>query len=305
MPDRPPVASGDLSFEEMSNQRVVTVESIRWSGLFLRTAHVAVPENLAFIPALAEDTLVIGLRGNVRARVRLSKVYEDALGPGSLLIHPRERPGIYDLRGVCDVLMLHMDAGFLGNVGLEVMDMDPARAEVSEQFGLRDGLIAEIGAALLNLQNLDDTYSNLYAESLINALALHTLRRYGMFPAKSDRLSGGLSPTALRLVKDYIYQHPGTDLKLADLSKLANLSVCYFSTLFKASTGQSVHQYVLEQRIVEAKRLLLKGNLTLAEIADAVGFADQSHFTRAFKRIVGTTPGAIRKHRKYWGQNNK
>jgi hypothetical protein len=77
-----PVSSGDLSFEEMSGQQVITGQNTRWPGLHLRTAHVTVPENMASIPPLAEDTLVVGLRGSVRARVRLSRAYEDALGPG-------------------------------------------------------------------------------------------------------------------------------------------------------------------------------------------------------------------------------
>jgi AraC family transcriptional regulator len=206
---------------------------------------------------------------------------------------------MYDLRGACDVLMLHMDSVFLGNVALEAMDMDPSHTEVSEQFALRDGLIAEIGAALIGIRAPNHPADHLYAESLINTLALHMLRRYGVLSPRSERLHGRLPPNTLRLVKDHIQHHPGNDLTLAELSRLANLSAAHFATLFKASTGQSVHQYVLQQRIAEAKRLLVAGHLSLAEIADTLGFADQSHFTRLFKRIVGVTPGELQRHRKF------
>ena len=52
----------------------------------------------------------------------------------------------------------------------------------------------------------------------------------------------------------------------------------------------SPHQYILQQRIGEARRLLTAGGMTLAELATHLGFADQSHFSRAFRKVTGTTP---------------
>jgi hypothetical protein len=186
------VASRDFPFEENSNHQVRTGTYVDWPGVLLRTAHVAVPENLAAIPALAEDSLVIGLRGNVYARVKLSKVYADGLGAGSLLIHPRGQPGLYDLRGVCDVLMLHIDPVFMGTVALEALDFDPARVEISEQFGVRDGLVEEMGVALLSIKAPYHNADILYAESLIHTLALHTLRQYIVIPPRPPTLHGKL-----------------------------------------------------------------------------------------------------------------
>lgn len=236
----------------------------------------------------------------MRGRAKFSRNYDDMLELGKIVLLPRGTPAAqHTSGGECGLLLLNIDSSFLGSVGLERLDMDPAHVELAEQYAVWDRLAVEIGVTLIGLRDSHNPSDNLYAESLIHTLALHSLRQYGVFPAKFERLSGGLSLTALRRVKDYIHQHPGNDLTLADLSKLANFSVCHFSTLFKASTGQSVHQYVLEQRIAEAKQLVLTSSLALAEIADAVGFADQSHFTRTFKRIVGTTPGALQKHRKF------
>ena len=68
------------------------------------------------------------------------------------------------------------------------------------------------------------------------------------------------------------------------------MSPHYFSQLFKESTGITPHQYVIRCRIDRAKDLLKQGKLSIAEIAKEVGFVDQSHLHRHFKRLVGVTP---------------
>lgn len=68
------------------------------------------------------------------------------------------------------------------------------------------------------------------------------------------------------------------------------MSPYHFARTFKHVTGVAPHQYVLKVRLERAKSLLLRGNLSIAEVAHKVGFFDQSHFTRYFKRLVGVTP---------------
>jgi AraC family transcriptional regulator len=68
------------------------------------------------------------------------------------------------------------------------------------------------------------------------------------------------------------------------------MSPHYFSRLFKRSTGFAPHQYLIKCRIERAKQLLLKGKLTIAEVAYSVGFANQGHLNYHFKRLVGITP---------------
>jgi len=77
------------------------------------------------------------------------------------------------------------------------------------------------------------------------------------------------------------------DLGLSEISRVALISPYYFGKLFKRSTGQTLHQYVLEQRIRKAQTLLAGTKITLVEIASIVGVANQSHFTpRSKKRWV-------------------
>ena len=71
------------------------------------------------------------------------------------------------------------------------------------------------------------------------------------------------------------------------------MSPYYFSRLFKEATGKSPHQFVIEARVRKAKDLLETGKISISEAAFEVGFVDQSHLTRHFKRVLGQPPKAL------------
>ena len=90
---------------------------------------------------------------------------------------------------------------------------------------------------------------------------------------------------------DYIEDHLDQDICLNQLAEIAQLSPYYFALLFKESTGSPPHRYVLQRRIARAREMLAERRLSLAEIAYALGFPNQAHFTTMFRKAVGTTPG--------------
>ena len=79
--------------------------------------------------------------------------------------------------------------------------------------------------------------------------------------------------------------------------KAAGISPFHLTRIFKKAIGMSPHQYLIEVRVHSANALLAAGpeHPSLAEVAAAVGFSDQSHLTRQFKRILGTTPKKARR----------
>lgn len=79
-------------------------------------------------------------------------------------------------------------------------------------------------------------------------------------------------------------------LGVADLAEAAGLSAFHFMRCFRATTGVTAHGFVTQSRVVEARRLLARGT-PAAEVAHAVGFADQSHLVRRFRAALGVTPG--------------
>jgi AraC family transcriptional regulator len=86
--------------------------------------------------------------------------------------------------------------------------------------------------------------------------------------------------------------HLSERVRVADLARQVRLSASSFSRAFKVSMSTTPHKWQLRERILTAQILLKEGAHSLAEVAIASGFADQSHFARVFKEIVGVTPGA-------------
>jgi transcriptional regulator GlxA family with amidase domain len=85
------------------------------------------------------------------------------------------------------------------------------------------------------------------------------------------------------------------NLSVVAIAKACKLSTSHFTRAFKASTGVPPHRWLLEMRVESARQLLVQSKTPLAEIAYRCGFADQSHMSRIFGRIMGISPGAWRR----------
>jgi AraC family transcriptional regulator len=103
-------------------------------------------------------------------------------------------------------------------------------------------------------------------------------------------VSSALSVAEVAILCEYIRSNLASGMDVAELAGLVNLSPHYFSMLFRRALGVPPHQYVLQERIAEARKLLATGRMTLSELATHLGFSDQSHFSRAFRKATGTTP---------------
>jgi len=93
---------------------------------------------------------------------------------------------------------------------------------------------------------------------------------------------------------DYVQEHFTRDLSLTELASVAGVSPSHLKTVFRRTTGLPVHQYIIRLRVEYAIRLTLETKLPLSEIAIMAGFANQSHMARHTRRIIGTSPGALR-----------
>jgi AraC family transcriptional regulator len=96
------------------------------------------------------------------------------------------------------------------------------------------------------------------------------------------------------VVCEHIENNIGQRISVQALAKLANLSVCYFVRAFKLSVGVTPHDYLIRRRVERTMELLLDTDMSISEIALAVGFADQSHCARRFRQYVGMSPGNYR-----------
>ena len=109
--------------------------------------------------------------------------------------------------------------------------------------------------------------------------------------ARSKDRRGGLAPWQLRRATEYVTEHLSGPVLLKDLAGQTGLSASRFGRAFKLSMGISPHRWQMNLRVLEAQEMLRDGKRSQADIALATGFAEQSHFSRVFKEVVGVPPG--------------
>lgn len=156
-----------------------------------------------------------------------------------------------------------------------------------------DPVIAALSQTLMPAFANPEYASQLFLDHTTLAVAHHILHRYGKLQARI--VTGGLSARNERRAKEIIDANLHGDLSLAELAFQCGLSPRHFGRAFKQSVGVSPHHWLVLRRCERAQDLLRNSTLQIADVALACGFADQSHFTRTFARIVGTSPGAWRR----------
>lgn len=161
--------------------------------------------------------------------------------------------------------------------------------EFTEIYRKEDALIQNIGLTLLAEAESDTPSGHLFTDSLIQTLTLHLLSNYST--AKNATIvNGGLSGYKLRRVKEFIAENLEADLSLAEIAAVAELSQFHFARAFRKTTGLTPQQYVMQQRIEQAKLLLSNAELPIVEISLRTGFKNQSHFTTLFRKFTKLTP---------------
>ena len=107
--------------------------------------------------------------------------------------------------------------------------------------------------------------------------------------------SHGLAPWQTRKVKEFIDGSLDSKIRLRDCASRVRLSKGYFSLAFKATFGTTTSHYIRRRRIERAQKLMLLSDEPLSRIALACGFADQAHYSRVFRDVVGQSPNAWRR----------
>lgn len=94
---------------------------------------------------------------------------------------------------------------------------------------------------------------------------------------------------------EYIRRNYKNDISLEDIAEHAQVSSHYICSLFKKEIGMNVSKYVMEYRISKAKTLLMTTNMKSYEVAVETGFANESYFSRSFKKVTGFSPSDFRR----------
>jgi AraC family transcriptional regulator len=277
---------------DVASVRPTTSDLLGWSGV--RAEHlVAPPDAEVDVPPTTHHWLILNHSSAAEFWLQFAghKQTEPA-PPDSLTLIPAGTPSQWRWRGAGESTHVLVDPLLLARVAVEALDLDPDRIELPAVPVLSHPQIRSAVAALGDELRSGGAGGRLLADALGNVLAVHLLRHFSSVLPHAARVSGGGLPRhKLRAVVDYIHEHLDAELSLDHLAAVAHLSPYHFARLFKNSTGLPPHQYVIARRVERAKELLrAKDRPSLAEVAAEVGFSDQSHFTRHFRRLVGVTP---------------
>lgn len=124
---------------------------------------------------------------------------------------------------------------------------------------------------------------------------LHELERSRAVVGR--RIRGGLAPWQVRKVQAHIVAHLDQPIRSRDLAAILRMEPCHFSRAFRNSFGEPPIEYLIRRRMERAQELMLSTDAPLSVIALECGLADQAHFSRLFRRIVGESPRAWRRAR--------
>lgn len=152
----------------------------------------------------------------------------------------------------------------------------------------RDPFLLKFANLALPCFDIDSPIDPLWADQFMWSFGAYVCATHGDLVTRRRKV-GGLSRWQERLAKDVMDMTLIEGVHLTELAAMCGLRTSQFAHAFKHSVGVSPYQWLIQRRIQRAKEHIRMG-IPLSEVALSCGFADQSHLTRNFKRMVGTTP---------------
>ena len=203
-----------------------------------------------------------------------------------------------ELTGEGQLFALFLEREYLGKRWAAATSAERSHYDVQ---GATDPYLFHLAAEATALLRREQVLSPRYVESVALLMSAHLCERYLQKRAASpDRPPAVLAPHAETRVLAHIRAHLGDNLPLAELAAVAGVSTSHFARAFRGSVGETPHRFIVRQRVEHARALLRAdgAEMSLGEAAFQAGFSSQSHLTRCFRAVCGSTPGAfLRKER--------
>lgn len=247
----------------------------------------------------SSDRHVIGVA--VKAtRMKLTRgpyvVFDGTMPAGTLHITGPSQIVKAEFRAPCDFIHFHVLNDCLRR-SRDATHLNPSKHLPDlNDLVIRDPVAEVLCRTLVERGSADDRR---YAQSVGQTLVMHIARleRRQSVAARLERppsAVNALPKWRLKRVQEFVGTHFSEPISLADMAATAGLSRMHFAAQFRAATGFRPHEYLLQRRIESAKEILSNTDMPLAQVAIALGFQAQAHFSTVFKRLAGETPGRWR-----------
>ena len=162
--------------------------------------------------------------------------------------------------------------------------------EIRDEFQIDAPMLSALAERLRTELAIGGTTGPLFADTIFYMLSMQMLKLFTDYAPKNKCADSNVSAA-----RDLLHEEYNRPVSLAELATLCHLSQSQVLRAFQKQFGTTPHKYLLKRRIEKAKWLLLsKTDMSLAQIALELGYADQSHFTRAFVTATGVTPNRFR-----------
>jgi AraC family transcriptional regulator len=262
------VSPSELS-HRLNKTVVLSSRQLGWNGILVEQSQSS--SNSSFemeLPAMSDHWLNLPL-GKPASLIqkRDNRLYESIVQKGDMILVLAGQPSYWyrDEGYICCPLHICLKPNLIKQVA-EASEIDPQRIELVNCFAERNLQLHQIAMLFLAELRSGGIMGRLYVESLTQALVIHLLRQYSTVTRTITSQNRNLTRVQLQEAINYIHTHLDRDLSLSQIAKIINISPTYFASLFKRATGTSPHQYVIQQRVEQAKSLLSKTDLAIVRI---------------------------------------
>jgi len=228
--------------------------------------------------------------GSIEWGSKRSALETFAYGAGDLALchrHVGEWVGLMNVPhlqlGISDAALMASSDGAYGEVELRPSRKFADRRLSAIAAAVHEEMVAGFPSGLLFLDSVEQAM----AVALVNG---HAVRHR---PVQLYR--GGLGSARLRRIQELIHAKMQDDLSLDEMAQSVGLSTAHFARMFRKSTGETPHRFVLRQRLERAKAMLRAPDARVLDVAVACGFKTQQHFAQVFRELWGVSPTEYRR----------
>jgi AraC family transcriptional regulator len=244
---------------------------------------VGVLHQPALMMALQTYSIEVGLRRSEMRRL--------TFGAGEMCLVPRH---VETWLRTDDLQCPYLSVGISDAALAAVWDGRGGDVELRRVGHLVDARLGALAAAANAERVAGFPSGRLFLDSVEQALAVALVNGYAVRYRSAQTHRGGLGSARLRRIKEFVDAKIEDEFTLCEMAQAVELSPAHFSRMFRKSTGETPHQFLLRQRIERAKEMLRSADGRVMDVAVACGFKSQQHFAQAFRHMCGASPTEYR-----------